>query len=86
VNKILMYVDDDRVCVLCGSGDEAEELIVECGMDLADWPEDLGAYRKESGLWAWEGNIDEDDVFDGAFRKLDDAEWVNLKTQGKAWL
>lgn len=85
MNKLLLYVDDNRVAVIGFLGDEAEQALVDFGPDFGNWPEDFGAYSQETGFWVWEGTI-EDDQFKGEWRQMNEGEWVHLKREGKAWL
>lgn len=84
-NKIFVHVDDNRAAVLAAEGDEAGQLLNDMGPDWENWPEDLGIYNQEAGFWVWEGTINEDDEFDGNWRRPTSQEIAHCANEGKAW-
>ena len=73
------------VLVLESNGNTVEKEHFEFGANLEDWPadDDLIAYRRNDGLWIWEGEVNEDEngdmEWEGEFRRLTDEElqWAN---------
>jgi hypothetical protein len=76
VEQLLIWHNSNRrtVLILEASGSDVEEIYEDCGVDLKEWPEDLGAYNQLNGLLIWEGEVNEDEEFSGSFRTLTEDE------------
>lgn len=83
--ELLLFADKGagEVVILEVCGEDVDNLFTDDGRDLADWPEDLGAYKLEHGLWIWEGMVDDDIFSPGQFRRLTDDELSRLSFGGR---
>lgn len=70
--QLLLFADKGagEVVVLEVCGEDVDQLFIDNGRDFGNWPEDLGAYRLDYGLWVWEGQVDDDIFSGGEFRRL----------------
>jgi hypothetical protein len=77
MESVLLYADSriGSAYVVEVHGEEAEQLMSDCGPDIENWPYDFGIFEKGNGLYIWEGEMSDEEK---KVRELKAHEWTHV--------